>query len=531
MSFARLNGVVANVKAGGSERTLRSTGGMARSADGKMVDARRQARRIFNLQLNHLPHEEARSLALLAIGYAHVFSFNGSVDASTSLAPTLAGHSAHLLIGGGWDGDAAVVRSGGSISFDAQLDDEWTILLRFRDALLAGSPWRYGVITHDGREWVDGVEGIFGMRNLLTISASGIVTINGERLDAAAADLVCDELVILPWRMATSHILDVMAWEQPWGSAPELHLVGDIIESPLGIFCVGKAEKADVITRATGRSMRGGITGPRPRSPFVIDDEFLNNALAQDLELRETFRSASVDTLPLPTLYAPFGSAFTTGLTQHERITTTDFTKVLAVTPFAVGPDGNPNTSSVYVGGANERSFRAGSQGTAAGVNGLLTVASWFKPTGAIALQTLWSKWVEPLGREWRVRMLATGQLEVTVSDGVGANSETYTTVDVVMSLNTWSFISFDYGAARPPGGRTRMFINGRPVGLSFASVGAFTAMAAAAGQLTIGQASPIGGINGHISQFACWGARALLTEEQRIVYLLTKRGHPLRRA
>ena len=37
-------------------------------------------------------------------------------------------------------------------------------------------------------------------------------------------------------------------------------------------------------------------------------------------------------------------------------------------------------------------------------------------------------------------------------------------------------------------------------------------------------------GLSGQIAQWACWST-ALTTTQQRIAYLLTKRGHPLRRA
>jgi len=530
--FCRINGVVAKVSDGGSAREIGFRGDIARGSAGNLVDGRRQARRTYKLQLSHLPIEEARSLSLLTIGFAHVFNFNGGINSSTSIAPTVAGHGAHLDIGGGWDGDAIVVRSGVSVSFDAQLDDEWTTLLRFRDATAAGSPWRYGARTSDGREWLDGVEGVVGLDNPLRISAAGVVSLFGFTKAGGAADLTCDELVVLPFRMADAHIRDALSWEQPWGASPEVHLQGDLLESPLGIFAAGTSQAANVVTRGTGRTLRGGLTGPRPRAPFPIDDDFLNNAMEQEAELVETTRHASVESLPLPSMYVPEGIANTFLLNVFELVASLNLTDVGGPQAFITGPDGYLNSATSYLGTANDRAARAGATASANGPAGLLTVCGWLLPTSAIT-QTIWSKWSEGIGgREWRVSQLATGQVSVQVSNGAGTLSETYTTVQSFLSVGSWAFISFDFSAARPALSRVRMFVNGSPVPSTTVAVGAFVGMDVTTGVLNVpGQDNPIAGMSGGIAHWTVWSGRALLTEQQRIAYLLTKRGHLLRRA
>jgi hypothetical protein len=530
MPFARLNGVVCLVEDGGSERTLEWRGDVERSARGNAVDHRRQARRKFNLKLSHMTHEQARGLAHMAIGLAHVFSFNGEIAASTSLGPTTAGHDAHLAPGDGWDGDALVVRSGGSISFDAQLSDEWTVTFRFRDATLTGSPWRIGAVTHDGREWIDAVELIVGIGANLCSVASGIVTLYGKRIDGVAAELIVDELAIFPWRIPDDQLIELLSWEQPLGPAPIVHLVGDVVESPLGILVAGKADRARVVSRSSRRAMRGALATPRPRAPFVVDDEFLNNALIQDLELVEVGRVASVDLLPLPLLYVPMGAAFYSFPKFVERVSGLDLTDPGSAHGSAAGPDGNLGTATTFGGTVGDRAFRFGTEGSAVGSSAKLTVAGWVRPN-AIMSQTFWSRWNEVgNAREWRVRDNGVGSVVVEVSNGDGTASERYTT-SAQLSASFWTFVSFDYDAARAPGSRVRIFLNGRPVFSSLVTVGAFAGMTTSAALLhAAGQSDPGTGVNAHVAQWACWTS-ALTTEQQRIVYLLTKRGHPLRRA
>jgi len=521
VAFARLNGVVVDVAADEGDRRLESIGKIERSLAGNAVDTRRQARRSYRLRLISLPYEEARSLALLAIGHLHVFSFNGGLEASTSLGPSAAvGHAAHLSPGDGWDGDAMVVRSAGAIAFAAQLDGEWTIIMRFRDALEPGAPWRVCARTDDGREWLDGVEGSFGVPNVVTVNA-GSVVVYGRDLSAGNADLVVDELIVAPFRLADAHILDALAWEQPWGPSPEVHLQGDVIEAPLGVFVSGATARADV-------RGRGGPLGPSPT--FAVDESFITNAVNEELELIETWRPASLDALPLPLLYFPQGAAFTADPFVVERIGGLDLQDLGGVLGFAAGPDGRPDAATVYAGGAFDRAERTGTEGSTL-VTGELSGCGWFRPA-ALAAQPLFSKWRETSsGREWRVLMLATGQVVVEVSNGSGTDRETYTSHEQILAAGQWSFVAFDYAQAKSAGARVRLFADGRPRPLSMVPTGAFSQMNTSTGRLNMpGQSDPALGFDGQVAQCAVWSS-ALTTSQHRIAYLLTRRGHPLRRA
>ena len=518
MAFARLNGVVCRVAADEGDRGLAMVGAVERSLAGNAVDGRRQARRTYRLRLANLPHEEARGLALLAMGYLHRLGFDGGLHAGTSLAPSGA-HDAHLSPSGGWDGGAMVVRFGGSVVYPAQLQSEWTLLMRFKDETTAGVPWRMCALTSDGGEWLDGVAGTFGATNLLSVDGAGAVTVRGRDLSGAVSNLTVDELMICPFRMADAHVLDALAWEQPWGSSPELHLQGDAVDAPLGVFCTGVAPTGDVTARG------------RLASSYAPDAGWLNNSLAEEVELVETWRPDGLDRLPLPLLYVPHGSAFVSGLTVRERIGGLNLTDPAGAPSFAAGPDGLPSSATVYLGTSDDRAFRVGTEGSAVGAAARLTVAGWVRPT-ALTLQTLWSRWAEiGVQREWRVRDDGTGRVVVEVSDGGGANRETYSTNQPVLSAGAWHFVSFDYDAARPALTRVRAFVDGRPYILDAAAVGAFTGMTSSTGTLHVpGQRTPATGLSGQIAQWACWST-ALTTTQQRIAYLLTKRGHPLRRA
>jgi hypothetical protein len=175
-------------------------------------------------------HSEALALTNLVWGTSHVVHFGDGLQAASGLNPVPGYSGVSWVPSAGLGGeDIGYIQLAGSASspsleYDAQLNDEWTILWHERD----GGDWVGAGLTDSGTGYLNGVSNLFvgGASTDVQLSVAGGVAEFGNA-NASAIDV--DQIVILPWR-ATAAQLAVWTAAQDvlWGPGPALLMSGDM---------------------------------------------------------------------------------------------------------------------------------------------------------------------------------------------------------------------------------------------------------------------------------------------------------------
>jgi len=247
-------------------------GPRGRSYRRQMRDARRYTRKSWECDAVVADADEARTLEHVLLGEGHFFDFASGLDAQTGLGP-LAGYQGLRLLPSTWGafGRGALgfeAAAGGTlIRWDAQLETEWTIVVRIWDA--ARSLWVGHGIRDDGLGFINGVEnGSFNAPG----SATGLYfkVIDGvvEVVKDGAFAIVVDDLAILPYRACDSAMV---SWTRPtttttkMGPCPAVRVRGDIFGAPTGagFLAMGNVTGVDIIGKPTKVGRFGWVNNSR----------------------------------------------------------------------------------------------------------------------------------------------------------------------------------------------------------------------------------------------------------------------------
>jgi hypothetical protein len=204
------DGQASQIEAGGRGRSV-SLWGTPRAAQRLSV-------RRWDLTSRILSQEDADALQELLGGIGHVLPFDTGLDASTGLAPER-GYRAKLLPSSGAFAGAVEVLASGTLVYDAQLGDRWTVTLWTYE----GGAWVPYTVRDDGAKWASGVRNDTATTSWLSV-ASGALT-----LSPGGAARRFDDLTILPWRSSAAQIAAHHARTAGFPRLPLLELTGDLV--------------------------------------------------------------------------------------------------------------------------------------------------------------------------------------------------------------------------------------------------------------------------------------------------------------
>lgn len=283
MPFLKINGITVKVTNASPRLDVVRKGRRGRSYSGQMRDGRRGRRRTWSMKSPCLIHSEALALTNLIWGTSHVFHFYDGLQAASGLNPVPGYSGITWQPSAGLGGDdigyiqIAGSASSPSLSYDAQINDEYTILWHERD----GGDWSGAALNDAGIGYLNGSFNSFvgGSSTDVQISiASGVVTFSNA--NATAIDV--DQIVILPWRATASQMATWTAINDDavWGPGPALLMSGDMFTED----CVYGYGRVNEVKRIQFASINNGA-----EVSFEID------------EVDETYlRGVFPDCVPVP---------------------------------------------------------------------------------------------------------------------------------------------------------------------------------------------------------------------------------------
>jgi len=181
--------------------------------------------------------ESSDSFEGLIEGRGHHFSFDGANAGAWSeagLGPESG--SAYTI------GSPARIGSGklvvtGSVTWNPNLIDGKSTVLYWRSSD-SGVTWEHVSVRADGAKWLDGVRADATATAELTVSNGAV---------ALASSFQYDDLVILPYIMAETHVEAFYDWSnagsKPFSSLPRLTVDGDIVGSGREVAVLGEVNE------------------------------------------------------------------------------------------------------------------------------------------------------------------------------------------------------------------------------------------------------------------------------------------------
>jgi hypothetical protein len=294
MPFITLNGYTIPIANASPRKKFSRRGERIRSVKGQLRDGRRGRRRGWSLMTICVEQEEGEAIENLVWGKAHVAHFFDGLNAETGLNPAAgwSGISMNMSVGLGLETGYLVLAgsaSSPSIQYDAQLDDEWTIL-----GHEGTGAWTGGALRDDGIGYLAGVQdnnaGSTATDVQISISG-GVLTVS----NANVASVNLDQLVILPWKATEAMMAfwTAVTADAFWGRAPVLAVAGDVIQEEK-IYAFGQVNNSEFL-------QFGSASG------------WVNNGARVDFELmetEETFRRGIVEPAAVVVADVPFDTGW-----------------------------------------------------------------------------------------------------------------------------------------------------------------------------------------------------------------------------
>jgi hypothetical protein len=288
MPFLKINGITVKVTNASPRLDVVRKGRRGRSYSGQMRDGRRGRRRTWSMKSPCLVHSEALALTNLIWGTSHVFHFYDGLQAASGLNPVPGYSGITWQPSAGLGGDdigyiqIAGSASSPSLSYDAQINDEYTILWHERD----GGDWIGAALNDVGTGYLNGSPNSFvgGASTDVQLSiAGGVVSFSNS--NATAIDV--DQIVILPWRATASQMATwtAISDDAVWGPGPALLMSGDMFTED----CVYGYGRVNEVKRIQFASINNGA-----EVSFEIDE-------VDETYLRGVFPDC-VPVAPAPTL-------------------------------------------------------------------------------------------------------------------------------------------------------------------------------------------------------------------------------------
>ncbi len=221
MAFVTINGWRIEVSQGGASRDLMAQGELSPAWSNRPLRRRQALAKKLSFTTVPLDADDATTLEGLLEGRGHYWPFNFSLHSSAGLGPEAGYSAANIGFSETTNGPAslALQMNTGSMVFDTQLPDDWTI--SYMTSTSATSGWSHRVIRSDGAKWLDGVRNDALVLDEVYVSSSATVLFSSSPRYFA-------QLVVLPFGASDSFISSLRPGASKFSSLPRLDIGGDI---------------------------------------------------------------------------------------------------------------------------------------------------------------------------------------------------------------------------------------------------------------------------------------------------------------
>lgn len=236
MAFLRINGITVPCRDGTVSKTPSAWGEQERSFLNRPFRRRRRRVRSWSATTPVVDAESSDSFEGLIEGRGHHFSFDGANAGAWSEAGLGPESGSLYTIGSpGHIGSGKLVVTG-SVTWNPSLIDGKSTILYWRSSD-SGVTWEHVSVRADGAKWLDGVRADATTTAELTVS-NGAVSLTSS--------FQYDDLVILPYMLAESHVEAFYAWAnaglKPFSPLPRLTIDGDIVGTGREIAALGEVQ-------------------------------------------------------------------------------------------------------------------------------------------------------------------------------------------------------------------------------------------------------------------------------------------------
>jgi hypothetical protein len=221
MAFVTISGWRIEVNQGGASRDLMAQGELSPAWSNRPLRRRQALAKKLSFTTVPLDADDATTLEGLLEGRGHYWAFDFSLHSSAGLGPEAGYSSPNIGFSATTNGPAslALQMNTGSMVFDTQLPDDWTI--SYMTSTSATSGWSHRVIRSDGAKWLDGVRNDALVHDEVYVSSSATVLFSSSPRYFA-------QLVVLPFKASDSFIASLRPGSSKFSSLPRLDVGGDI---------------------------------------------------------------------------------------------------------------------------------------------------------------------------------------------------------------------------------------------------------------------------------------------------------------
>jgi hypothetical protein len=253
MSFLRINGVIAPVKADSANERVQLIEDVARMEDTSLFVDRRGEKGIWRVVLvirGESVDNQADYWRKLIHGEGHYMSFDSSLYSSKGLGPSVVTNSTQSA-GASWLGAGKVTQTAGSgvLTYPALRPGSttgWTVMVARK---LGAGAFQHIVVNSLGEEFTNGVFGIVGTSWLVVNTTNGTVTLSAD----GSQTTVIDELVVYPYVIPFTWVSQLYSFQNPGGGNKQL---GPMRVLKIDGRLIDDNGPRNVIGRVTGSELR-----------------------------------------------------------------------------------------------------------------------------------------------------------------------------------------------------------------------------------------------------------------------------------
>jgi hypothetical protein len=253
VSFLRINGVIAPVKADSANERAQLIEDVARMEDTSLFIDRRGEKGVWRVVLilrGESVDNQAEYWRKFIHGEGQYMSFDANLYSSKGLGPSVVTNSVQSA-GGFWLGAGKVTQTAGSgvLTYPALRPNSttgWTVMVARK---LGAGVFQHFVVNSLGEEFVNGVFGIVGTTWLVVNTTTGTVTLNAD----AAQSTVIDELVVYPYIVPFNWIQQLYNFQNPVSGNKQ---IGSMRTIKIDGRLIDDGGPRNVIGRVTGSELR-----------------------------------------------------------------------------------------------------------------------------------------------------------------------------------------------------------------------------------------------------------------------------------
>jgi len=240
--FVVLGGYPLQVKSETASQLTTNKGDVGVSHTGVIQDARRDDAFEATYLTPCTSHAEAWAIRNLIDGSAHRVDFAEGLEASSGLEPLPDDYDLTLDFTGGRWATAALLASGSTLTYPAQLAADWSLCITLRDSTDPADVFDTFVVRSDGQEWKNGTAGTHNTANFVSVDSQGNCVVTSNDKTGTAAAMLVDEIGLFAFLLSDEQAATFSRGVEPLSPFPRLELHGDQIPGFAGLVVVGELE-------------------------------------------------------------------------------------------------------------------------------------------------------------------------------------------------------------------------------------------------------------------------------------------------